>query len=74
MAAIRACSQILSLSACNLKADLETHCALQEGARPPPILEEGEFQLERKRRLWPFGGVGKGSGGEFKRGVEWPFQ
>ncbi|KAK9835698.1 hypothetical protein WJX74_006156 [Apatococcus lobatus] len=42
----------------------------QDGARPPPILEEGEFQLERKRRLWPFGGSGKDTGGDFKRGIE----
>ncbi|KAK9868064.1 hypothetical protein WJX84_000029 [Apatococcus fuscideae] len=46
----------------------------KDGARPPPILEEGEIQLQRKRRLWPFGGDSKGSGGEFQRGVEGPFQ
>ncbi len=42
---------------------------LQDGeVQGPPELEEGIIQLERKKRLWPFGGRKDDFGGPLQRG------
>jgi hypothetical protein len=49
----------------------EKHFTLQDGrVEPPAFLEEGQLALQRKWKLWPFGGSTDDTGGKFKRGME----